>query len=698
MNCINCNAPLPEDAKFCGECGCPVQQNDPSAGKENGPFSAALMPGPGYSPEAYGRKKKKPGLTVIALLIIAALLIAFVAVTVAAVRSRRHPLPAGIGDLREHYTVLEGDGSDRATVMFYFIGSDLESEYGSASADITEILNAKGSENVNLVLQTGGCGAWETDELKDGRVQRFCVEDGALSEKDDLGKVSMLDAGTLKSFIKWCANEYPAERYVLILWDHGGGDLDGFGYDDNFPEDTLMISELTEALGNGGVKFDFIGFDACYMATLEAAFALEPYADYLIASAESEPEIGWDYTGWINALCRDPAEDTLELAEILIDDFAGLGNSYYELLTLSVTELREIPYVVKTLTDFLYGIGQDDYDDVAGIRADTLEFGDRFYEQIDLLDFAQRCGDLSGGTKELCDAVLSAVKYQRSNYTTPCGLSFYFPHYYPYAYYDARDEFKRAGFPDEYFMFMDDYVKRETGRGSEGLIDKAEWYDPENEPDLFTDEENAEDRELIEKDGYFAVPLSPEEQDAAVLIESRLYLYDEEGFALLGSDILYDQDDDGDLIADWDYYWLSLGGMTVPFYNLVNSEYDGEWHSYGMVPAVLNGEQYIEIIVHWDDNYEDGYVAGYRLYDDPDKTLRGFGRYDVIVFVCDYYDNDGNFEDVYDWGEVISACGGRLSVDYLPVYDCEGATEYKIVLEDGTVIISEPLQFDALEY
>ncbi len=39
----------------------------------------------------------------------------------------------------------------------------------------------------------------------------------------------MTDPGTLAGYIRWCAENYPASRYELILWDHGGGSVSGYG-------------------------------------------------------------------------------------------------------------------------------------------------------------------------------------------------------------------------------------------------------------------------------------------------------------------------------------------------------------------------------------------------------------------------------------------------------------------------------------
>ncbi len=48
-----------------------------------------------------------------------------------------------------------------------------------------------------------------------------------IGEKSDYEWMS--DPEVLKAFINYGVNNYPAQAYDLILWDHGGGPVEGFG-------------------------------------------------------------------------------------------------------------------------------------------------------------------------------------------------------------------------------------------------------------------------------------------------------------------------------------------------------------------------------------------------------------------------------------------------------------------------------------
>ena len=126
----------------------------------------------------------------------------------------------------------------------------------------------------------------------------------------------MTKPDTLTGFIQWCNQNYPANRRELIFWDHGGGSISGYGYDEKNPgSGSMTLSGINQALKNAGVTFDFIGFDACLMATVETALMLDDYADYMIASEETEPGVGWYYTNWLTELSADPSMSTLEIGK-----------------------------------------------------------------------------------------------------------------------------------------------------------------------------------------------------------------------------------------------------------------------------------------------------------------------------------------------------------------------------------------------
>ena len=215
-------------------------------------------------------------------------------------------------EAREKRTKLLGNGRDTATIMVYMCGTDLESRSGMGTSDLQEMLAADLGQNINLLVYTGGCKGWKNNLVSSSNNQIWQVRDGGMvCLQKDLGSVPMTDPDTLTGYIQWCAKNYPADRYELIFWDHGGGSISGYGYDEKFASSGSMgLAGINTALKNAGVTFDFIGFDACLMATAETALMLTPYADYLIASEETEPGVGWYYTNWLTEFGKNTSWTT----------------------------------------------------------------------------------------------------------------------------------------------------------------------------------------------------------------------------------------------------------------------------------------------------------------------------------------------------------------------------------------------------
>ena len=588
-----------------------------------------------------------------------------------------------VAGLRDLYTKIKGDGSDVNTVMIYMIGSDLESQGGYATLDIKEILKADLGENVNVVIETGGAKSWDIKGIDGDTCQRFKIEDDKLVGVKDIGLKNMTKPDTLSDFINWAAKECPANRYHLIFWDHGGGTVAGFGYDENFPDGMMSINDISKALKNTSTKFDMIGFDACLMGTVETAYVLEPYGDYFVASEETEPGNGWYYTNWLTALGKNPSLDTVSMAKIIIDDFVedGPDASWFSDSILSVVDLREIPNVHKLLQTYMKNntayLKNNGFSEIAAARGDTREFGNGEYEQIDIVDYINHI-DIDGG-KELKNAIVSAVKYHNSNTYDTHGMAMYYP-YSSIEYYDGTASIMdQIGYGDESSTYYDEFVNamacgqsQDYGMGSflDSILGSSteqdynddylssSWYDEDTSQSYsdYYDDAGYDDLSLDDKGDYYALSLSDEEWDSIVDITLQAMFDDGEGYIDLGCDSLFEFDADGDLIVDFDNTWVAIDGETVPFYTLSYEEKDDtRWVSHGYVPAVLNDSTDIRIMIQWDDEHPDGFILGYQVdSDEISPTGKGYIPFksgDYVQPVCDYYTYEGEFDDTYCFGD-----------------------------------------------
>ena len=619
---------------------------------------------------------------------------------------------------REKYTRIRGGGKDEITIMVYLCGTDLESRSKMATADLQEMLDADLSKKINLIVYTGGCSRWQNSYLSNRTNQIWQVKDNDfVCLEEDMGSKSMTDPKTLSAFIRWCAKEFPADRQALIFWDHGGGSVSGYGYDEKFSSSGSMdLAQIDKALTDGGVKFDFVGFDACLMATTETALMLADHADYLIASEETEPGIGWYYTDWLSKLSDNTSMATVEIGREIIDDFVDTcakqcpGQS----TTLSIVDLAEAELTIPdALADFSGStcdlIRNDAYAQVSNARSGSREFGSSSrIDQVDLVHLAKNMGTEEG--EALADALLSAVKYNRtsSNMTNSYGLSIYFPFRKASLVDDAVDTYEQIGMDEEYVRCIQAFASMEvsgqaatggtqsplpslmdmmgTGGSSDMMQQLLETFLSgdvsaitgltggntgfldgralDEEQTLRYLEENAFDAgNLVWQEGYYGPCISlPEEQWQLVqTLHTNMFYDDGTGYIDLGMDTVYDFDDRGNLLAPEEITWIAVNRQPVAYYHESTVD-DGVHYSItGRIPVLYNGER-AELVVEFTDSDPYGSVVGVRrIYKDGEtqtlaKTMDTVVDGDVIDFVCDYYSYDGEYLDSYMLGD-------RLVVD-----------------------------------
>lgn len=374
---------------------------------------------------------------------------------------------------REKYTVIKGGGRDEITVMIYLCGTDLESGSGMATRDLVEMTNATLSDKVHVLVYTGGTRNWNNNVVSSSVNQIYEIRDGGLERLvENDGTDAMTKPATLTRFIKYCADRYPsANRKELILWDHGGGSVSGFGYDEkNQMSGSMTLAGIKTALKDAGQKFDFIGYDACLMATVENGLMLDDFADYMIASEESEPGIGWYYTNWLTDLSKNTSMPTTEIGKEIVDDFVSqcARNCNGQAATLSLVDVAElsntVPADLKNFSKSIKAyITDNSYKTVSAARNNTREFATRSrIDQIDLAHFATNLGNAEGN--KLADTIKGAVKYNRTstNMTNAYGLSIYFP-YRSAKYVDsAINTYQEIGMDDDYASCIREFAGLET--------------------------------------------------------------------------------------------------------------------------------------------------------------------------------------------------------------------------------------------
>ena len=290
------------------------------------------------------------------------------------------------------------DGAEQAaaddwTILIYMCGSDLESKNGMASYNLGEILQATpvtpqtlelfgalyvtdvDMENtsqgkVNVLIETGGCSQWHAEDLgldiATDRLQRYeydPLKQSGLMLAEDVPLASMGAPETLADFIRWGVAARPAQKYALILWDHGGGSKTGLFVDELFDGDIMGLDELSQALEVGGAHFDTLIIDACMMANLETAQAVAPYADYLVGSEEVAAGYGGAYKTWLISQYIRPQNDGLQFAclvcDVMLQKYADMGHDQAcDMLTYSVIDLSAVDKLSAAFDGLMENLGR----------------------------------------------------------------------------------------------------------------------------------------------------------------------------------------------------------------------------------------------------------------------------------------------------------------------------------------------------
>jgi hypothetical protein len=189
---------------------------------------------------------------------------------------------------------------------------------GAALGDLEEMKNAPTSPYVTVLVQL---------DLKDDQARRYKVTHGQATMMAELGPLNSASSAAVTDFLTWGKQTAPADRTVVILWNHGSGwslqdglaksfakQVSAIFSDDTSKAPLLANVKVRQAIEQSGIVLDVLGFDGCNMGTIEAMYEFRALAPILIASQELEPNTGWDYTAILSGLAAQPGQSTESLA------------------------------------------------------------------------------------------------------------------------------------------------------------------------------------------------------------------------------------------------------------------------------------------------------------------------------------------------------------------------------------------------
>lgn len=326
------------------------------------------------------------------------------------------------------FVVIEQEASETKewTVMVYINGdNNLE---GAGVDDINEMEQIGSTDDVNIVVQFDRIAGYDTSNGDWETARRYYItQDSDTSTIGstliaDIGEPDMGNAQTLTEFAVWAMANYPAERYMLVVWDHGGGFrrmdsrelIKDISWDDTSGGTSISIPQLSASLqaikAFNGANIDIVGMDACLMAMAEVAYEVRGSADYMVGSEDSEPGDGWPYDLFLQRLVAAPTSTAAQLSDWIVQDYiTSYGSTSVTQSAIDLGTMDDLASIIDTFADVMTaGIGGDNGSAIKTALQNHLGSSQAFavVDYHDLYHFAEL---VSADTTTMTVGIISAA-------------------------------------------------------------------------------------------------------------------------------------------------------------------------------------------------------------------------------------------------------------------------------------------------
>lgn len=354
-----------------------------------------------------------------------------------------------------------GTGTFKWTLIIYLnADNDLE-PYGIQ--DVNEMESLPDSDDVAIVVLMDRIRRYDASNGDWTDTRRFRIRHdndtvtmtSALSPSEGgsaevLGELDTGDAGTLQDFVNWAMANYPAEHYLVDLWNHGAGWRHrnvvengpmgrGVLFDDT--QNTFVSTpELTGALTTTH-KPDIVAFDSSLMQMMEVAYQIRNQCDYVVGSEESPPGEGYPYDAIFGPLIANPNLTPEQFASSIVSNTIaemGATNSLTQ-SALRSAQLGNLGAAISAYAALLQTKTPVFRSQLAAARTAAQRYGSGsgLYEgNRDLLDFADQVAtrtldpDLASGRDSLRAALNQALvneAHTGSDLANSHGLAIFIP-------------------------------------------------------------------------------------------------------------------------------------------------------------------------------------------------------------------------------------------------------------------------------
>jgi len=321
----------------------------------------------------------------------------------------------------------------RWTVMVYMAADNNLEPY--AIQDINELETAGSTSQVPVLVQVDRSPNYDSSNGNWTTTRRYYIKKDADTTNinsqliADLGELDMAAPQTLADFVGWTTQTYPAEHYLLVLWDHGRGwrtrtltieslerPIKAILLDDTSHTE-MTLGGLNQALAQGP-RMDVVLFDACLMGMLEVAYSIMDCADIMVASEENVPAQGQSYSSVVQAMTANPDVSPDALSRMIVDEYMEHYTSGYSgTFTCSAINLASVDQAVAAADQLAQSILANMAAARSGVRtaqeqAQHYDYDKEDYVHYkDLYDFARLVNDLVGvpEVRSAAQAVMTAV-------------------------------------------------------------------------------------------------------------------------------------------------------------------------------------------------------------------------------------------------------------------------------------------------
>jgi len=305
------------------------------------------------------------------------------------------------------------------TVIVLLDGDNNLSDY--AEYDIEEMGSVKFNPQVKLRVLAD----FSKDEAL---IVESNDETGSLTKEPYGGEPDMANAETLESFIRETMDKYPANKTMLIFWNHGDGwrsDLEEKGAATDDTSDTYLpmneVVDMLSRLQKDGYQIDLIGFDECLMGSIEVFWDVGQFAQAVVASEAIEPGDGWDYVRFLGKLLSNPSADPYTAGKYAVDAY----REYYsgaQGLTLMVLSKEEIDDIVSNINSLALKLNSSNFHEFESARENSYTIPG-VSELIDLYSFVSQL-DFEEA-KNIASIIDRAYKFVSDDNLN--GVSIFFP-------------------------------------------------------------------------------------------------------------------------------------------------------------------------------------------------------------------------------------------------------------------------------